>query len=84
MRKLNASISTPAEFQRVTKLRNETQDSHLLAETQSLGPQRQHPAEFQRGCRVDRNIAEMVTRSVRIFLVSVHSAPPAVLVREVC
>ena len=28
---------------RTSSLGRETQDSHLLAETQSLGPQRQHP-----------------------------------------
>jgi len=42
------------------------------------------PAEFQRGWRVDGDIAEIVTRSVRIFLVSAHTAPPTALVRVVC
>ena len=41
------------------------------------------PAEFQRGWRVNGDIAEIVTRSVRIFLVSVHTAPPAAMVRAV-
>jgi len=36
------------------------------------------------GCRVSRGVAMMLTGFLPIFLVPVHAAPPAVLMRSVC